>query len=78
MPNMYRKVDEFGKRLAVTSAFIWLLFFASVVLSFLLGAEPHNYIVLSLGIVCIALICITVVLAILGSLGGKTSHNETT
>ncbi len=68
--------DKPGERFAVASVHTWLCFFVSIVFSTLLGIAPHNPVVLSFGIVSIALFCVTSVLAIMAPTGEKTPQQE--
>ena len=77
MGTLHRKIDKIGGNFAEASVYAWGLFFVSVVLSVLLGMQPHNIVVLSLGVIAIVLFCVTATLAIVGSLGGKTPGKET-
>jgi hypothetical protein len=72
MNNLHRLVDKIEQNFAVVSVYAWVVFFVSVVLSVLLGMQPHNFVVLSLGVIAIVLFCVTATLAIVGSLVGKT------
>lgn len=77
MNNLHRLVDKIEQNFAVVSVYAWGLFFVSIVLSVLLGMQPHNFVVLSLGVITIVLFCVTATLAIVGSFGGETPDKET-